>query len=137
MGAAKQAGKDPLDQLDAIGIAYVRYAVTHPSHFRVMFGGVIPEKFEHPQLAEATAGAFLPLVETIAACQEAGYLREGNPSEVAIPLWSTAHGFASLLIDVQGPLETPDVEGIAKRTLEVHDAVYEGLRSRPTTQRHA
>jgi AcrR family transcriptional regulator len=35
--AAAKAGTDPVARLQAIGLAYVRFAVHHPGHFRVMF----------------------------------------------------------------------------------------------------
>jgi|ERR1051326_3727998 AcrR family transcriptional regulator len=131
--AAKRTGEDPLAKLEAMGTAYVRYAVTHPSHFRVMFGGVIVDKFSHSRLAEATAAAFTPLVETIAACQAAGYVRDGIASDLAVPLLSTAHGFAWLLLDGQGSAAATDVATIETRTAQVTDAVYEGLRARRHT----
>src|ERR1700693_5459913 len=31
-------GEDPLGRLRAVGLGYVTFATSHPSHFRVMFG---------------------------------------------------------------------------------------------------
>src|SRR4051812_35962239 len=41
---------------DAMGVAYVRFALANPSHYRVMFGGFLdPDKGE-PELASEAAG---------------------------------------------------------------------------------
>lgn len=40
--------------------------------------------------------AFEDLVEAIVACQEAGKARAGDARSLAIGVWSTMHGFATL-----------------------------------------
>src|ERR1700756_3842575 len=40
-------------RLQQLGIAYVRFALTHPSHIRIMFGPEIPDKTAHPTLHRA------------------------------------------------------------------------------------
>jgi AcrR family transcriptional regulator len=125
--AVEQAGADPGERLKALGIAYVRYAVAHPSHFRVMFGAETTDKCAYPTLAAAAAATFGLLVEAIGACQAAGQLRPGAPEDLAVPLWSIVHGLAALLIDGQVPVAA---DGVESRAAQVTAAVFDGLRAR-------
>lgn len=90
---------DPLDQLQELGMVYVRYAVEHPAAFRLMFR---PEKGS-PFGGEVWATpVFSALLEVVRACRE----RAGRPQEeterVAFSAWGLVHGLAALLLD--GPL---------------------------------
>jgi AcrR family transcriptional regulator len=95
---AGDAASEPSAKLIAIGRAYVRWAATHPDHYRVMFGAGT-EKAQHPSLAVAAAQAFDDLLDVIGLCQTAGVLRGDTPTQIAGPLWSLVHGVASLGID--------------------------------------
>ena len=95
---------DPLQQLEAAGVAYVRYAIEHPSHYRVMFGAYAAEQETHPSRAEASRQAFMVLVNVIVAGQSAGVIRAGEPQQLAQAAWSLVHGLAMLLIDGQLPV---------------------------------
>jgi Tetracyclin repressor-like, C-terminal domain len=80
-----------------LGRAYVRWAVDHPDHYRVMFGS---ETFVtgHPVMADASEQAFDNLLDAISKCQEAGIVAGQDPREIAGPLWSLVHGVAALVI---------------------------------------
>jgi AcrR family transcriptional regulator len=96
--SAGDAASEPSAKLIGLGRAYVRWAVTHPDHYRVMFGADT-EKAKHPSLAVAAGQAFDDLLDAISLCQAAGILRGDTPREIAGPLWSLVHGVASLGID--------------------------------------
>jgi len=86
---------------EAMGKAYVQFAVAHPSHYRVMFGGFIESaaKDEH-FLAEAKA-AFQVLVDALVDQQNAGDIRRDDPTLMARFVWALFHGTAMLVIDGQ------------------------------------
>ncbi len=96
--AASEAATDPGARLIGIGRAYVRWAVAHPDHYRVMFGADT-DKAAHPSLAAAAGQAFDNLLDAITRCQEAGMMGGRAPLQIAGPLWSLVHGVASLAID--------------------------------------
>jgi AcrR family transcriptional regulator len=96
----------PRAQLEEAGWAYVRFALTHPDHLRVMFGGMIPSPQVHPGLRAAGSRAFAALVDLVRAGQAAGAVVDGHPRQVAVVAWSLVHGLALLLIGNQVP---PDV----------------------------
>jgi len=102
--AVQQASAEPLKQLEASGITYVRYAFSHPSHYRVMFGSYGGNQKMHPSLVEASMQAFMVLVNVIVEGQSAGVMRSGEPKQLAQAAWSLVHGLAMLLIDGQLPV---------------------------------
>jgi AcrR family transcriptional regulator len=91
--------------LEAMGEAYVRFAVAHPSHYRVMFGGHIRDAAPDSDLVREGAGAFQVLVDAIVSQQQQGLVRPDNPLELAQYIWATVHGIAMLAID--GQLKQP------------------------------
>lgn len=96
--------------LEAMGEAYVRFAVAHPSHYRVMFGGHVRESGPQSDLAREGAGAFHVLVNAIVSQQQLGRVRPDNPLQLAQYIWATVHGIAMLAID--GQLKQPAEEAI-------------------------
>jgi len=91
--------------LEAMGTAYVRFAVAHPSHYRVMFGGYVRDAAPDSDLAGEGAGAFQVLVNAIVSQQNDGRIREDNPLALAQYIWANVHGIAMLAID--GQLKQP------------------------------
>ena len=97
LAAAAGAVAEPKSRVTELGRAYVRWAVAHPDHYRVMFGAEI-DKAAHPALAAAGEHAFGDLLDAITRCQEAGIVDGQDPRSVAAPLWALVHGVASLAI---------------------------------------
>ena len=91
--------------LEAMGAAYVGFAVAHPSHYRVMFGGDVRNAEPDSDLAREGAGAFQVLVDAIASQQKAGQIRRDTPLALAQYIWANVHGIAMLAID--GQLKQP------------------------------
>jgi hypothetical protein len=83
-----------------MGMAYVRFAVANPSHYRVMFGGFVVGTPDAALLTEAT-GAFQVLVDAIIWLQQHGLMRDDDPLQLAGYIWSVVHGIAMLVIDGQ------------------------------------
>jgi AcrR family transcriptional regulator len=126
--ASKANPAVPLAELRAIGLAYVKFAAAHPSHFRVMFGPEIADKNEHPALLDAAESAFAIVVRAIAALQrpdlEAGM---AEPRRLAVAAWATFHGLATLTINghLDEPMDTEQaLRDVANR---VTDVLYRGL----------
>jgi AcrR family transcriptional regulator len=131
--AAGGAGPDPMDRFQATGLAYVRFAVSHPAHFRLMFGPAVPDKLAHPSLAESARQAFSTLMDQIAACQTAGLVRGGDPADLALPAWSIVHGLASLIVDRQ--VGSGDASATEELARTITAAVMLGLATEPGRRR--
>jgi AcrR family transcriptional regulator len=82
---------------------YIRFAVDHPEHLKVMFGPYIshtPGHTDHPVYAVGNA-TFGKLVELVETAQRIGLVRAGDPVEVSVSVWSMLHGFAMLMVQKQ------------------------------------
>jgi AcrR family transcriptional regulator len=88
--------------LDAMGLAYVRFAVGRPSYYRVMFGGLVDaERVACDELVENATSAFQVLVDAVIAQQGEGLVHADDPAELSRYIWATVHGIAMLGIDGQ------------------------------------
>ncbi len=86
---------------EAMGIAYVHFAVGHSSHYRVMFGRFLESCARDEELAQEGAAAFQVLVDALVEQQQAGVVRPDDPLLLARMIWSLVHGIAMLAIDGQ------------------------------------
>ncbi len=120
---------DPIEGFQALGLAYIGFASSHPSHFRVMFAPEVADKVAYPALAEAAAEAFGLLVDVIAQCQKAGKVKGGDPKELALAAWSVVHGLSALVVDRQlSELYPVKVEEMAR---SVTQRLFDGLLLHP------
>jgi AcrR family transcriptional regulator len=85
--------------LEAIGIAYVNFAVAKPFHYRLMFGDYRGSSSNDSALTAAAHQSFMVLVDTIRAGQSAGVFRAADPINMARVAWSLVHGQAMLALD--------------------------------------
>jgi AcrR family transcriptional regulator len=89
---------DAVVQVAAVGQAYVRFAVSHPAHFEVMFGPDAPIPGD-PELTAARKAVHDLLTESIGRARQVGRLPVHSAELVAISAWSLVHGLAALLIN--------------------------------------
>ena len=103
---AWETGGGGLAGFDQMGVAYVRFAVANPAHYRVMFGKFVEPSGRLPELATEAAGALDALVDALIALQREGLVRSDEPMTQARFVWALVHGVAMLAID--GQLHEPD-----------------------------
>jgi len=84
------------DRLDAYGVAYVRFAVENPVHFRVMFTGERKPGGDGPY-PQAAFDLLMASAAEIAGEKEA--------LATATAAWSLPHGLAMLILDRRLPPE--------------------------------
>jgi AcrR family transcriptional regulator len=92
---------DPGTLLIETAWAYVQFALNEPDHFKLMFSGVLEKEKEYPDFVEISQQNFSQLVKIVEICQQAGVLKSGSSDVVAVSVWSTVHGFTSLLLEGQ------------------------------------
>jgi AcrR family transcriptional regulator len=95
--------EDPVDRLRRIGLAYVDYALEHPSHYRFMFmtpKPLLPASSLGVSDGEPDSHAYGVLRSTVAEGIAAGRFRPEftDADELAQVLWSGVHGIVSLHI---------------------------------------
>ena len=84
---------------EAMGLAYVGFAVAHPSHYRVMFGRFLESCSKDAAFVDEATAAFQVLVDSLVDQQQAGLVRRDDPLILARFIWSVVHGIAMLVID--------------------------------------
>jgi AcrR family transcriptional regulator len=94
-------GLDAVAGFRNMGRAYVSFAVADPHWYRAIFDASLADKAEHAELQEASADAFDILRNAIAATINAGAVRNDDVEFLALTVWSTVHGLATLIIDDQ------------------------------------
>ena len=87
---------EPMTVLRAQGLAYVKFALAHPEHYRVATMSPCPVA---PNVDEVIAsGAFARFLAAVGDCIAAGIFPSGDPLAITLDLWTAAHGVASLII---------------------------------------
>jgi AcrR family transcriptional regulator len=109
IAARDAAPNSPGARLEAIGLAYVTFAVSAPGYFRVMFHR--SSKASGP--TRAGLRAFHILRDAVLACQEAGEAPKGDLTALVLVAWSAVHGFATLRLDRALPFEGLEPERLA------------------------
>lgn len=89
------------DLVDKTFRAYVTFGLERTGHFRIMFRSDLCGFHTHPDTATQASHAYDELLNTVH--QLTGYSTDSEDASTwASLLWSTAHGFATLITD--GPL---------------------------------
>ena len=110
--------KDPLERLQAVGTAYVDFALTQPGLFRTAFishpAATRPDDHDRPapetrSLADS-AEPFEILGQVLDQAQAAGLLDPHRRPGAEIAAWSAVHGLASLLLEGPLPTSAADIE---------------------------
>ena len=93
--AAARDQPTPMARLNAVGRAYVEFAIANPGLFQLMFRG---ERLDgaRPALRDAMTGAYAVLHDAVAGAHPSG---DADMAVRVTRAWSMAHGFAMLLLD--------------------------------------
>jgi AcrR family transcriptional regulator len=109
---------------EAMGMAYVQFAVSHPSHYRVMFGGFVEACARDAELIAEAKAAFQVLVDSLVEQQQSGLVRTDDPLVLARFIWSLVHGLAMLEIDGQLPAPAEGGDTLSRYAMErIRDAI--------------
>ena len=97
-------------------MAYVRFAVAHPEHYRLALLDPCPKP--NPQVDEVIASsAFAHFQHDRAGLHRHRHLRRRNPLAITFDLWAAAHGVAGLLIAEAATSPSATVDEFADRVL--------------------
>ncbi len=122
--AARDQGADEAGaRLEALGLAYARFAIANPGYFRVMFHG----EANASGPTEPGLRAFLLLRDAVVACQVAGAAPKGDPAPLVLTAWSTVHGLAKLWVDGALPFEGMRPEDMAPEVVGTVSKMFAAL----------
>ena len=124
--AATRGG--PVEQLQAIGRAYVNYGVRQPHMLQLMFGGVIADWQAHASLAQAAAELAGTLADVVKAGQDRGELRTGEVGDLTLTAWSLVHGLALLIVGRRIPGVKVDAAFVKHASQRCVALLIDGLR---------
>ncbi len=126
--AARDAAPDDASaRLEALGLAYVTFAVSSLGYFRVMFHGASTSSGP----TEAGLRAFNILRDAVVACQHAGQAPKGDATGLVLLAWSAVHGFATLWVDRALPFEGLEPERLAPEIGRLVTRMFSALAARP------
>jgi AcrR family transcriptional regulator len=101
---ALEASLEPLGRasanvrLEALGCAYVAFALDHPAQYRIMFGRRLNEDGRFPSLEDVAQRAYALIDVEIANGITQQRFVDRPRRELVFGFWSLAHGFASLTL---------------------------------------
>jgi AcrR family transcriptional regulator len=117
---------DPHQRLQAIGVAYIEYAVQHQAYYRVMFGDRQKSETKScPTLQKVANKTFAVLEDTIKRGQTREVFIEGETEQLARVCWSLVHGVSMLAIDRQ--LMISDSQSVLELARIATKTVSQGL----------
>lgn len=118
LATAWDSGGISLPSLSAMGEAYVRFALRHTWHYRVMFGSGFELDAADVVLQEEGQGAFQALVGALVALQAQGLVRKDDAQTQANFVWAVVHGVAMLAIDGSFEHQGADTAAITRYAVD-------------------
>ena len=104
--SVQACGDIPLARLRAVGIGYVTFATSHPSHFRVMFGPRLNEGGQFRAVDALVEEAYQLLESEVRTGMAAGRFGPDPGPHPMVAIWAAMHGLASLVLMKR--VEVPD-----------------------------
>jgi AcrR family transcriptional regulator len=117
LGSWEKAGRGT-SGFEAMGAAYVRFALAYPWHYRVMFGSGFELNRADMELQEEAPAAFQALVGALLELQQQELVRRDAPELQAHFVWALVHGVALLAIDGSLEARAVGVDELARYALE-------------------
>lgn len=87
----------PMDVLRKGCAAYVRFGLSSPAYYRLMFSGEVDKK-ANPELEATVHQALDTLNEALEACVRAGQIRPLLQQDIGALIWAEMHGLVELAL---------------------------------------
>jgi len=114
--AAREASQ-PAGRLRARCLAYCRWGMDTPGHYRLLFETKTTGQAGIAYPESPGAAVFSSFVAAVHECMQAGAAQPGDPVEAATGLWIGLHGIVSLRLSKPG-FPWPPVEQLVDRVLD-------------------
>jgi AcrR family transcriptional regulator len=131
---ADAVGGSALQRLTGMGLAYVRFAVSNPHLFRLLFRpelrGGRREGAAAAAMQRAGSASYQVFLDGVTAAVEEGSV-QGSVDDVAVAALSVVHGLSTLLVDGPVPMSQRSPDKLARVVLY---ALGAGINSRRVPQ---
>ena len=108
MDADMARATGPLEKFRAQGIAVVKFAIAHPTHFRVMTTPEFLDPAESPALLQALEEADVTIQTILTSAQETGEVLAADPRIISLAARALMYGLSRMFID--GMLSTEGID---------------------------
>ena len=123
---AAAASGSPIDRFRAQGVAFVKFAVARPAHFRVLNLPEVARRY-HDEVGLLMGSENL-LADAVKVTRDAGQLHAGaNDATVVLTARSTIYGLARMLVDGHLGDELPSEEEAERLAVAVTSVLGHGL----------
>lgn len=125
-------GAAPLERIEGLSRAYVRFSLRHRGHFRMMFGPGSPHPSTTPSLQAAARDTFQLFLSKVSAAWPTPSPRGIDARSATLHLWAVAHGVATLAIDGRAAflgLDPSSAEQLSSRIIRTQLAGMVGERT--------
>jgi AcrR family transcriptional regulator len=95
----RHAGADPLERFRALGGAYMRWAIAHPTKFAIVSNRQLIDYDGSPSLGPDNDKIRALMDGVLRAARDRGLLRSGDLDAIALAARATAYGVARMYVD--------------------------------------
>jgi AcrR family transcriptional regulator len=128
--AAQTDARDPAARLQALGSAYVGFALGHPGRLRLMFGPELAGWLQRDPALRAAAQE----TSTVLARAVREVIGEGDATIGTLAVWSLMHGLAHLILDVDIAPNRMGGAAMDKLVHQVIGVIARGLELSPAAE---
>jgi AcrR family transcriptional regulator len=123
---AFEGGANTVERANAVGRAYLDFALSHPEAYKLMFDLKQPNEAAHPELVAAGERSRATMTAHLKAMIDNGVLK-GDPELIGHMFWSALHG--AIQLQLAGMLSPPfDAERLSG---EIMRTLWLGLHADP------
>ncbi len=91
--------ENSLVKLKSIGLSYIAFALEHTHYFKVMFSSRLAEQPLTQEMNKDSRKICQKLAHCVAQCQYSRLMKDEDPMKIALFLWTSIHGYATLCVD--------------------------------------
>ena len=117
---------DPIAAIRQLGLAYARFGLAHPNHYRFMFLTRAEHYRPHQDGTDPGQQSFFVLREVAGRAIAAGLFRPIGAEAAAQVLWASLHGAVALMITYR-PDQFPGEQALADLVEQVMENSLRGL----------
>lgn len=125
--AVEESPDSPIMRLRAIASAYVRFAVDHPAHFRVMYARDYDDETRFPAAKQAADQNAAMIDAFWSSAAQKGYYRQGDLNEFSRASWALVHGLS--MLHINGLMQPPDGMSIEEFSSRITRHLFVGIAS--------